>query len=75
MNNKRRDNIRGIQMQLFALKMELNKIYNQEQDSFDNLPEGLQQTNNGLESEEAIDNLDEAMDHLDEAIGYLEDIL
>jgi hypothetical protein len=39
-----------------------------EEDYFDNMPENLQGSMRGCESEEAIDNMDQALDALNEAI-------
>ena len=39
-----------------------------EEDYFDNMPENLQGSMRGCESEEAIDNMDQALDALNEAV-------
>ena len=39
-----------------------------EEDYFDNMPENLQGSMRGCESEDAIDNMDQALDALNEAI-------
>ena len=39
-----------------------------EEDYFDNMPENLQGSMRGVESEDAIDNMDQALDVLNEAI-------
>ena len=45
----------------------------EEQDSFDNLPEGIQESERGQKMEEAIDAMDSAMDSISEAIEHLEE--
>lgn len=49
-------------------------IYDEEQDAYDNMPEGLQESANGLNSLDAQDSLDLAIECLEEAICHLEDI-
>lgn len=45
----------------------LEEIKNEEEEAFDNMPEGLQYSQRGMDSEAAIDNLDEALGYLEEA--------
>ena len=45
----------------------LEDIKNEEEEAFDNMPEGLQYSSRGMDSEAAIDNLDEALSYLEEA--------
>lgn len=47
------------------IKDALESIRDEEQDSFDNMPEGLQQSDRGQASEEAISTLDSAIDDLE----------
>lgn len=55
------------------VKSELENIYYDESDAFDNMPEGLQSSMRGEESEEAIDALEDAIDCLNECLSLLED--
>lgn len=71
MNKQRRKQIREAILKIEAL---VQNILNEEQEAFDNMPEGLQASENGMISEEAQENLDAAIDALEEAIGYLEEI-
>ncbi|MEM8515121.1 uncharacterized Zn finger protein (UPF0148 family) [Massilia sp. MP_M2] len=48
------------------IKAELENVRDEEQESFDNMPEGLQQSDRGQTSEQAIANLDTAINALDE---------
>ena len=45
----------------------LEYIKNEEEEAFDNMPEGLQCSSRGMDAEAAIDNLDEALGYLEEA--------
>ena len=49
-------------------------ILSDEMDSYDNMPDGLKESQNGYNSEDAQRNLDNAIDSLEEAIQYLEEI-
>lgn len=46
----------------------LEDIKNEEEEAFDNMPEGLQYSSRGIDAEAAIDNLEEALGYLEEAI-------
>lgn len=54
---------------------ELSSILSEEQDAFDNMPEGLQSSYRGMCSEDAINSMEEASDKLDEVIELLGDIV
>lgn len=82
MNKQRRENIRqlkarfqDIQTELKQASSELFFILNEEQDAFDNMPEGLQSSYRGMCSEDAIDSMEEASEKLDEVIELLGDIV
>lgn len=51
-----------------ALKSELENICSDEEMYFDGMPENLQGSTNGMNSEEAIDKMNEAIECLDNAI-------
>ena len=74
MNKQRRTEIANIVTELEILKERLDKVLSEEQDVFDNMPENLQYSMRGEESQEAIDNMDGAMSDLENAISQLEDI-
>ena len=46
----------------------LEDIKYEEEEAFDNMPEGLQYSSRGIDAEAAIDNLEEALGYLEEAI-------
>lgn len=82
MNKQRREKIRqlkarfqDIQTELKQTSGELTSILSEEQDAFDNMPEGLQSSYRGMCSEDAIDSMEEASDKLDEVIELLNDIV
>ena len=82
MNNTRRRRINDLKTQIdFAnstlkeVSKKLSSILSEEQDAFDNMPEGLQSTYRGMCSEDAIDDMEEASDKLDEVIELLDDIV
>lgn len=45
---------------LEGIQSDIENIKDEEQDAFDNMPEGLQQSERGQASEQAVENLDEA---------------
>lgn len=82
MNNARRRMMSELKTQIdFAnnylkeASKKLSSILNEEQDAFDNMPEGLQVSYRGMCSEDAIDNMEEASEKLDEVIELLNDIV
>ena len=82
MKNKRRKRIDILKRNLMEekeslkeLSSELSLILSEEEDAFDNMPEGLQSSYRGMCSEDAIDTLSEADEKLDEVISLLGDIM
>lgn len=82
MNKQRREKIRQLKTQIDLIRTnlkkassELSSILNEEQDAFDNMPEGLQSSYRGMCSEDVIDSMEEASDKLDEVIELLDDIV
>lgn len=82
MNNARRRRISELKTQIdFAnnyikeASKKLSSILSEEQDAFDNIPEGLQSSYRGMCSEDAIDNMEEVSEKLDEVIELLGDIV
>jgi hypothetical protein len=71
MNNQRRKQIQEAIMQIENL---VQSILDDEQEAFDNMPEGVQMSYNGTVSEDAQDSLEAAIEALEEAIGCLEEI-
>lgn len=94
MNNARRKSLKSLIKQLNdlaegfeALKNDseeicyaIEEIRDEEQDSFDNLPEGIQESSRGERMEEVIDTLDEAISNLeyldiDDIISYINETI
>jgi t-SNARE complex subunit (syntaxin) len=73
MNNQRRKKINKVIENLEVSKQEITSILDEEQECFDNIPEGLLDSERALNTENAIASLDEAIGQLDEAIVYLEE--
>lgn len=71
MNSNRRKRIRDVMVRLEEI---LKGLLREEQDSFANIPESLQFSDNATNSEEAQGHLESAIDCIAEAITYLEDI-
>lgn len=75
MNNERRKQLKSWVEKAKILKLQLEKIESEEEEAFDNMPEGLQSTINGMNSEEAIDKLNEAIECVEEAIDCVDEII
>ena len=71
MNKARRKEIQKIIKDIENL---VHSILSEEQVAFDNMPENLQGSWRGTESEDAQGNLESAIDALEEAIACLEEI-
>lgn len=74
MNKNRRKIIENIIAMLDKAKVSLEDVLSEEEDYFNNMPENLQGSIRGTESEEAIDLLTEAVDNLNNCIDNLTDI-
>lgn len=82
MNDTRRRRISEVKTQIdFAnnylkeANKKLSSILSEEQDAFDNMPEGLQSSYRGMCSEDAIDGMEEVSEKLDEVIELLNNIV
>lgn len=71
MNKERRKRIQNAIKKIEDL---VQDILDDEMDAFDNMPENLQASENGIISEDAQESLDAAIDALEEAICCLEEI-
>ena len=74
MNKNRRKMIENIITMLDKAKVSLEDVLSEEEDYFNNMPENLQGSIRGTESEEAIDMLSEAVDNLNNCIDNLMEI-
>ena len=75
MNKTRRQQLRKLIARMEVLKDELEAISSDEQDYFDGMPENLQGSTNGMNSEEAIDKMADAIVCVEEAIEAIEEII
>lgn len=71
MNKERRNRINKVIEQLEVLKDEIADIGMEEEEAYDNLPEGIQESDRGEAMQEAVDNLEIAGDTFDDIIEYL----
>lgn len=71
MNKQRRARIEEIIASLAELQSDIELIRDEEQEAFDNLPEGPQESERGERMQEAIDRLEDAFGNVDEAIENL----
>ena len=72
MNKLRRKKLQEIREQIDILKCELEEVRDEEQDSFDNLPESLQYSERGETMEANVSNLDEAISNLEYALDNID---
>ena len=72
MNNTRRSQITDIMEKLSALQTSIEELLEEEQEAFDNLPEGIQDSERGEAIQTAIDNLEEAVSNCEELLNNLE---
>ena len=75
MNNERRKKLREWLKKMGILKSELEAICSEEEMCYDMLPENLQGSINGMNSEEAIDKMNEAIEYIDNAVESVEEII
>lgn len=72
MNNERRKEIAKATGMIEEAKAILEQAQSDEQDSYDNMPEGLQSGDRGQAAEQAASELQEAVDSLDGALANIE---
>lgn len=75
MNNDRRKRLTALLEELSGLRSTLEQIQSEEQDAYDNMPEGLQQSEHGEKAEQACSYLDDAMTAFDEIESALYDAM
>ena len=75
MNKTRRQQLRKWLEDVETIKNELETICSDEQDYFDNMPENLQGSQRGSDSEEAIEQMEEAVSSIEDAISVIEEIV
>jgi len=75
MNNQRRKEIRKGLKLLEEAKDIFEETGTDERDSYDNLPDNLQDSDKAYAMEEAADTLDDAVDAIEDMIDTIENIL
>jgi ribosome recycling factor len=75
MNKQRRAEITKAVNMIEEGKAILESVRDEEQDTFDNMPESLQGGEKGSAMEEAVNNLDEAINSLDETVGTVNTVV
>jgi len=75
MNKTRRKQLSGIVDNLRDLMDELESVKNEEQEAFDNMPEGLQYSERGEVVGINIDSMDDAVSSLSDVIDALTEII
>ena len=75
MNKERRNALYKIVNALDEKSKELEKIRYEEQACYDNLPEGLVDSERGEAMSENCDDLDSAVDSLEEVIDYIKGVI
>lgn len=71
MNNERRARIKTAHKMIKDALQILESVKDDEEDAFDNLSEGLQQTMRGEQMEENVDTLDGVIETIEDALGEL----
>ena len=74
MNKQRKQKIRDVRKEIENCKENLQKILDEEQDYFDNMPENLQGSVRGSDSEDAIDTIENCIEDLENIISKLTEI-
>ena len=74
MNKARRDRLRVVIQKIENIIQVVESILYDEQDAYDNIPDSLRESERGLESMEAQDNMEAVIEALTEASVYLEEM-
>ena len=75
MNKQRRGELAKVLDLLQGVRDMLESAKDDEEMTFDNFPESLQESVRGEAMQEAIDNMESALDSIDEAIGSVEEAM
>ena len=70
-----KEELDGFQEKLESYQSDIEGLSDEERMKFDNLPEGLQESERGEAYEIAADTLDEAASNLEDAVGSLTEML
>jgi hypothetical protein len=75
MNKQRRAKINAALEQLSVIRSLIEELRDEEQDAFDNMPEGLQSSEKGERAEEAASYLDDAVTGFDDIESALNEAI
>ena len=75
MNKIRRKELGMFLNDIEEIKVELQLILDEEEGYYNNMPENLQGSRRGMESEESIDQIDNAINALDDAMDAIKRII
>lgn len=75
MNKERRKRLEVVAQTIDELVQEMYDIQNDEQDAFDNLPEGLQMSERGDQMQDNIDNIDSIISDLENIADEIDEII
>lgn len=75
MNKNRRQQLKEWIKRMDVIKGELEAICADEEEQFDMMPENLQGSPNGMNSEEAIEKMNNAISYIEEAVEAIEEII
>ena len=75
MNKARRKELERACQLLNDAKDIIEEVRDEEQECFDNMPEGIQYSERGDQMQENIDTLDSVSSDLDDTIGYVNDVI
>jgi len=75
MNAERRKKLKDVIDNLNTALSVIEEVKDEEQDSYDNLPESIQDGERGGQMQENIDNLDTAYNDLDDVISELQEVI
>lgn len=75
MNKQRRNVLKAIIVTLEDARELLTNVWDEEQEAFDNMPEGPQESERGDAMQEGIDALEYADSSLEEVIDYINEAI
>jgi hypothetical protein len=75
MNNQRRKRLRDIIKEILVIQGKLQDVFDEEQESLDNLPENLQGTDRYANMEEYCDKMSDGISLLDEVVEIIEEVI
>jgi hypothetical protein len=75
MNKERRKIIKEAIDKITEAQDLLSTVLNEEQEAFDNLPEGIQMSERGETMEQYINSIDDIIYNIDEGVSTLEEML